>query len=179
MSTAAGIPAFIDRFTSVLVAAGIPAMPARVIAALHVADSGRLSSAELAERLQISPAAVSGAVRYLTGLALVHKERVPGTRRDYYRMPPDVWHEVMRLQVQVLARWTTLLKEGVAVVGADTPAGARMADYAAFFDFMLAEFPALMARWDARAGHDGEGTVSLGETVPGDGFGAPLSTGRS
>jgi hypothetical protein len=70
-------------------------------------------------------------------------------------MPPDVWHEVMRLQVQVLARWTSLLKEGADVVGADTPAGARMADYAAFFDFMLAELPAVMARWDARAEHGG------------------------
>jgi DNA-binding transcriptional regulator GbsR (MarR family) len=149
------IPAFIDRFTSVMVAAGIPAMPARVLAALHVADSGRLSSAELAGQLQISPAAVSGAVRYLTGIGLVHKERVPGSRRDYYRMPPDVWHEVMRLQVQVLARWTSLLKEGADVVGADTPAGARMADYAAFFDFMLAELPAVMARWDARAEYGG------------------------
>jgi hypothetical protein len=94
-------------------------------------------------------------------------------------MPPDVWHEVMRLQTQVLARWTALLKEGADVVGAGTPAGARMADYAAFFDFMLGEFPALMARWDAHAGQAGEGTVSLGERVPGDGFGAPLSTGHS
>jgi predicted transcriptional regulator len=149
------IPAFIDRFTAVMVAAGIPAMPARVLAALHVADSGRLSSAELAGQLQISPAAVSGAVRYLTGLGLVHKERVPGSRRDYYRMPPDVWHEVMRLQIQVLARWTSLLTVGADVVGADTPAGARMADYAAFFDFMLEEFPAVMARWDAHAEQGG------------------------
>src|SRR5260370_8129948 len=142
------IPAFIERFTSVLVAAGIPAMPARVLAALHVTDSGRLSSAELPGLLKISPAAVSGAVRYLTGLGLVHKERVPGSRRDYYRMPPNVWHEVIRLQNQVLARWTSLLKEGVGVVGADSPAGRRMADYAAFFHFINAEFPALMAPCD-------------------------------
>jgi DNA-binding transcriptional regulator GbsR (MarR family) len=146
------VPAFIERFTSVLVAAGIPAMPARVLAALHVTDSGRLSSADLTEMLQISPAAVSGAVRYLTGLGLVHKERVPGSRRDYYRMPPNVWHEVVRLQSQVLARWTSLLKEGIDVVGADSPAGQRMADYAAFFDFMNAEFPGVIARWDARQG---------------------------
>jgi predicted transcriptional regulator len=145
----ARVLAFIERFTSVLVAAGIPAMPARVLAALHVAHSGRLSSAELAGMLRISPAAVSGAVRYLTGLGLVHKERVPGSRRDYYRMPPDVWHEVIRMQHQVLTRWTTLLKEGIDVIGPDTPAGARMAGYAAFFDFMNAEFPALLSRWDA------------------------------
>src|SRR5689334_24436638 len=105
------IPAFIDRFTSVMVAAGIPAMPARVLAALHVADSGRLSSAELAGQLQISPAAVSGAVRYLTGLGLVHKERVPGSRRDYYRMPGDIWHQVMLMRNHVLIRWATRSEE--------------------------------------------------------------------
>jgi predicted transcriptional regulator len=143
------VAAYVERFASVLIAAGIPAMAARVLAALHVTDSGRLSAAELGQVLQISPAAVSGAVRYLMGLALVHKERVPGSRRDYYRMPPNVWQEVVRMQSQVLARWCKMLAEGVDVVGPDTPAGGRMAGYAAFFDFMTSEFPGLFDRWEA------------------------------
>src|SRR6516162_5901133 len=96
-ASGAGLPgasdevlAYVERFASVLVAAGIPVMSARILAALHVTDSGRLSAAELGGMLQISPAAVSGAVRYLSGIGLVHKERVPGSRRDYYRMPPNV-----------------------------------------------------------------------------------------
>src|SRR5215831_20498468 len=101
---------FIERFASVLVAAGIPAMPARVFVAFHVTDSDRLTAADLAAMLQISPAAVSGAVRYLTGVGLVHKERVPGSRREYYRMPGDVWHQVMMLRNQGLIRWSALLK---------------------------------------------------------------------
>jgi DNA-binding transcriptional regulator GbsR (MarR family) len=144
--------AFLERFASVLVAAGFPAMPARVFAALHVTDSGRLTAAELADMLRISPAAVSGAVRYLSGLGLVHKERVPGSRRDYYRMPPDVWHEVMRLQTQVLVRWANLLKEGIDIVGADTPAGARLSTQASFIEFLNKEMPAVLARWDADEG---------------------------
>ena len=140
---------FVERFASVLVAAGFPAMPARVFVAFHITDSPRLTAAELTDMLRISPAAVSGAVRYLTGVGLVHKERVPGSRRDYYRMPADVWTEVMRLQSQVLLRWANLLKEGADLVGADTPAGARMADHSAFFEFLNAEMPALLARWDA------------------------------
>ena len=142
---------FIERFASVLVAAGFPAMSARVFVAFLVSDSDRLTVADLVDTLRISPAAVSGAVRYLTGLGLVHKERVPGSRRDYYRMPPDVWHEVTRLQSQVLLRWTNLLKEGVGLVGPDTPAGARMAAHTAFFEFLNAEMPAILARWDARS----------------------------
>src|SRR6266851_3572125 len=144
---------YIERFASVLVTAGFPAMPARVFVALMVADSGRLTAAELAEVLRISPAAVSGAVRYLIQLGLVHKERVPGSRRDYYRMPDDVWHDMLRLRDQVMTRWTALIREGIGLVGPDTPAGARLVEHAAFFDFVARELPEVLTRWDKyRAG---------------------------
>jgi DNA-binding transcriptional ArsR family regulator len=142
------LPEYIEKFAAVLVLAGFPPMPARVFVALLVSDSGRLSAAELVDLLQISPAAVSGAVRYLTGLALVHKERVPGSRREYYRMPADIWHQVFLLRNQVLVRWSGLLKEGIDIVGPDTPAGRRMTGHAEFFQFLAAEMPALMARWE-------------------------------
>jgi DNA-binding transcriptional ArsR family regulator len=142
------LPEYIEKFAAVLVLAGFPPMPARVFVALLVTDSGRLSAAELVDLLQISPAAVSGAVRYLTGLALVHKERVPGSRREYYRMPADIWHQVFLLRNQVLVRWSALLKEGIDIVGADSPAGRRMAGHADFFQFLAAEMPVLMARWE-------------------------------
>src|ERR1700730_19198199 len=80
------LPEFIEKFAAVLSLAGFPAMPARVFVALLVTDAGRLTAAELADLLQISPAAVSGAVRYLGGLGLVDKERVPGSRRACYRV---------------------------------------------------------------------------------------------
>lgn len=147
-----GLPEFIEKFAAVLVTAGFPPMPARVFVALLVTDSGRLSSAELTGLLEISPAAVSGAVRYLAGLGLVHRERVPGSRREYYRMPADIWHQVMLLRVQVLVRWTALLNEGIDLVGTDTPAGRRMTGHAAYFGFLATEMPAVLARWDA-AGH--------------------------
>jgi DNA-binding transcriptional regulator GbsR (MarR family) len=143
------LPEFIEKFAAMLIVAGFPPMPARVFVALLVTDSGRLSAAELGDLLQISPAAVSGAVRYLSAVGLVHKERVPGSRREYYRMPGDVWHQVMLLRNQALTRWASLLKEGIDLVGPQTPAGRRMAGHAGFFEFLAAEMPALMARWDS------------------------------
>jgi DNA-binding transcriptional regulator GbsR (MarR family) len=143
------LPEFIEKFAALLIVAGFPPMPARVFVALLVTDSGRLSAAELGDLLQISPAAVSGAVRYLGAVGLVHKERVPGSRREYYRMPGDVWHQVMLLRNQALTRWASLLKEGIDLVGPQTPAGRRMAGHAGFFEFLAAEMPALMARWDS------------------------------
>ena len=144
---------YMERFAAVLVAAGIPPMPARVFVALVVSDSGRLTAAELAEVLQISPAAVSGGVRYLIQLGLVHKERVPGSRQDYYRMPDDVWSDMFRLRDQVMQRWAALVREGIELLGRDTPAGARLAEHATFFDFVSAELPGVLKRWDSyRAG---------------------------
>ena len=144
---------YLERFSSVLVAAGIPPMPARVFAALLVADSGRLSAAELAEVLRVSPAAVSGGVRYLIQVGLVHKERVPGSRRDYYRMPDDVWSDMFKLRDQVMQRWAALVREGIELLGPDTPAGTRLAGHATFFEFVSRELPEVLRRWDEyRAG---------------------------
>ena len=138
---------YTERFASVLVSAGFPPMPARVFVALLVTDSGRLSAAELAAMLRISPAAVSGAVRYLIQLGLVHKERVPGSRRDYYRMPGNMWDDMIRMRDQVMSRWTALVREGIDLVGADTQAGTRMAEQAAFLDFATKELSQILGRW--------------------------------
>jgi DNA-binding transcriptional regulator GbsR (MarR family) len=144
---------YIERFSSVLVAAGFPPMPARVFVALLIADAGRLTAAELASTLRVSPAAVSGAVRYLTQIGVVHKERVPGSRRDYYRMPDDIWHELLQMRDQIMRRWLVMIREGIELVGPASPAGVRLADHAAFIEFVSTEFPEVMKRWDEyRAG---------------------------
>ena len=154
--------AYIERFASVLVSAGFPPMPARVFVALLVTDSGRLSAAELAAMLRISPAAVSGAVRYLIQLGLVHKERVPGSRRDYYRMPGNMWDDMIRMRDQVMSRWTALVREGIDLVGADTPAGERMAEQAAFLEFATKELSQILSRWQEYRASGADGTLEPG-----------------
>ena len=150
---------YIERFAAVLVAAGFPAMPARVFVALMITGSGRLSAAELAQTLRISPAAVSGAVRYLIQLGLVHKERVPGSRRDYYRMPGNMWDDLLRMRDQVMARWTALVREGIDLVGPDTPAGERLTEQAAFLEFVTKELSEVLARWEQ---YRADGPAGLG-----------------
>jgi DNA-binding transcriptional regulator GbsR (MarR family) len=138
---------FIERFTSVMVEGGVPRMPARVFSALLATDSGRLTSSELAELLQVSPAAVSGAVRYLIQVGLIAREREPGSRRDVYRMHDDQWYEAIVRREPLLSRWERAILEGIDAVGADTPAGRRLTDTAEFFEFLQAEMPLMLARW--------------------------------
>jgi predicted transcriptional regulator len=138
---------FIEDFASALVEMGVPRMPARVFVALLTSDSGRLTAAELAARLQASPAAVSGAVRYLIQVGMVRREGEPGSRRHYYRAPDHVWDEVIGIRDHLMARWTGVLREGVDILGADTPAGARVAESVRFFEFVNSELPLVIARW--------------------------------
>jgi DNA-binding transcriptional regulator GbsR (MarR family) len=101
----------------------------------------------LAAMLRISPAAVSGGVRYLIQLGIVHKERVPGSRRDYYRMPGNMWDDLLRMRDQVMSRWTALVREGIDLVGADSPAGTRLAGQAEFLEFVTKELSQILNRW--------------------------------
>jgi DNA-binding transcriptional regulator GbsR (MarR family) len=144
---------FIERFALLLTDAGMQRMSARVFAALLVTDSGRLTAAELAEMLRVSPAAISGAVRYLEQVALVGREREPGARRDHYRVYEDLWYEVFTNRDRILSRWAEVAREGVTVLSPDSPAGARMAETLAFFEFMHKEIPALMDRWHEQKRH--------------------------
>ncbi len=142
--------AFIERFAAVLTQSGFPRMPARVFAALLATDSGRLTSAELAAMLHVSPAAISGAVGYLVQVNLASREAEPGSRREHYRVHSETWYEAIARKDQVLDRCERSLRDGIDVVGRDTPAGARIAETLAFFEFMQTELPAMLERWRER-----------------------------
>ncbi|WP_376770679.1 GbsR/MarR family transcriptional regulator [Streptomyces physcomitrii] len=144
------VPDFVERFAADLTEAGMPRMSARVFACLLAEDSGQLSSAELAERLRASPAAISGAVRYLSQIHMVGREREPGSRRERYRVRADIWYEAFTGRDKELSRWESTLKSGVDVLGPETEAGRRLAETADFFEFMQSELATLMDRWRAR-----------------------------
>jgi len=153
---------FVEKFAAVLTESGFPRMPARLFAALLASDSGTMTAPELAGLLRISPAAISGAVRYLTQVNLVSREHAPGSRREHYRVHSDVWYEAMARRDRVLSRCEQSLRDGIELLGRDTGAGARMAETLAFFEFIQAELHSLLARWRERKRHlnfAGGGTV--------------------
>jgi DNA-binding transcriptional regulator GbsR (MarR family) len=142
--------AFVERFASVLTESGFRRMPARVFAALLATDSGRLTAAELAGLLHVSAAAISGAVSYLVQVNLASREAEPGSRREHYRVHNETWYEAIASKDQVLDRCERSLREGIDVIGRETPAGARIAETLAFFEFIQTELPAMLERWRAR-----------------------------
>jgi predicted transcriptional regulator len=146
----AAVRQFIERFTGQLTQAGFPRTPARIFVALLTADSSRLTAAELAELLQASPASVSGGVRYLVQVGLVAAEGEPGSRRQHYWVSEDVWQDIVRLRDGMFRRWGAELRNGVEILGPQSPAGRRMAATVRYFEFITAEMSGLLSRWDER-----------------------------
>lgn len=132
------------------------------------ADEDSLTAADLAERLGVSAAAISGAVRYLSHIGMVSREPVPGSRRDRYRLPRNPWYQTSLLKGELLEALAELADEGVAAVGtAATPSGARIAEMRDFFRFLEVELQGLLDKWRAvraaqEAGSGSEGTQGAG-----------------
>ena len=138
----------VERVAALFVDAGMPRMASRLFAYALADDSDRYTAAEFAHGLQISPAAVSGAVRYLLDTRLLFKEREPGTRADVYRIyDDDVWSAIMLGRLPMLEMWEQAVAEAAELIGPDHRGGRRLRETQEYFRFTRAEMQASIARW--------------------------------
>ncbi|MFD9410733.1 helix-turn-helix domain-containing protein [Streptomyces sp. NPDC059989] len=132
---AEAVRAYEETFTTVMMASGMPQMTARVMSALTVADSGSLTAAELVQHLQVSPASISKSIAFLDSQGLVRRERDEG-RRERYVVDDDIWYQSMMASAQSTAQIVEIARQGVGVLGPDTPAAVRLENVARFLDFV-------------------------------------------
>jgi hypothetical protein len=139
---------FVEQAAATLADMGFARMPARVLMLLMVTEEPGLTAADLATGLQVSPAAVSNAVRYLMQVGLAEREAVPGARRDLYRLPNDTWYAASGAKQPAYRKLADVASQGIkATGGPDTPAGARLSDMESFFDYLDTEIPGVVERW--------------------------------
>src|SRR5688572_22225051 len=93
---------YIEHMSRLLADWGFPRMAGRVLFVLMGSEERTLTAAELAERLDVSPAAISTALKYLIHLNMASREPVPGSRRDRYRLVDDSWYEVTTAKMTFL-----------------------------------------------------------------------------
>jgi predicted transcriptional regulator len=135
---------------SALHQAGLARVPSLVFSALLVDEDGRMTSAELAEVLHVSPASISGAVRYLEQIDMLRRERERGTRRDVYVVEEETWHTTLMRRDRVYAPMIAALAEGLGVMEPGTPAYRRMLVTREFLAFVNDEMGELAAKWEKR-----------------------------
>lgn len=135
-----------------LTAAGMARMPARVMMALVGSPDDGYTAADLAERLGVSPAAVSGAVRYLISMRLIQRLSRPGDRRDRYDLVDDAWAGMLTSNAPLYAALATQM-DRIADENADAPTSvARAREVADFLRYLTERMPRLVDEWRAGRG---------------------------
>lgn len=140
----------VERFGQTLEGAGMPRMASRVFAYVLAEDRDSYTARDLAAGLQVSPAAISGAVGYLVGSRLLMRERAPGGRGDLFRVTDgDVWATIMNARVPMIAHFVTAVDESIAILDDDGPGASRLKETRDFFAFLQQDMAALTDRWHA------------------------------
>jgi DNA-binding transcriptional regulator GbsR (MarR family) len=124
-----------EAFTTLLMQQGVPRMTARVLTCLFIADTGSLTASELVQHLQVSPASVSKAVSFLEEQGLIRRER-DERRRERYYVDGDVWYQSTIASAHGVAQIAATARQGVTVLGRDSPAAARLENIARFSEFV-------------------------------------------
>jgi DNA-binding transcriptional ArsR family regulator len=143
------VRSFVEQMAMFLADWGFPRMAARVLMALMSADEERLTASELAERLDVSPAAISGAVRYLQQVHLIERIPVPGSRSDAYGVPRNAWYTAAIVKGGIYRRLADLSDEGLDALGKGGAGAERIAEMRDFFLFLDDEVGLLLDRWVA------------------------------
>jgi DNA-binding transcriptional regulator GbsR (MarR family) len=132
---AAAVAEYEETFTTAMMQSGLPKMMSRVLVCLYTTDAGSLTAAELAHRLQVSPASISKAISFLESQDLIRRER-DERRRDRYLVDDDLWYQAMIGSARSTAQLVQTARQGVSILGPGTPAATRLENIARFLDFV-------------------------------------------
>jgi DNA-binding transcriptional regulator GbsR (MarR family) len=140
----------VERLGQTMESIGIPRMPARVFAFILADDRFTYTAAELARGVDASPAAISGAVRYLTDTHLVVRERNPAGRGDLFRVRDgDIWGTIQAARVPLLDTIIESVSEAADLLPHGSDGRARVEETRDYFTFVREDAQELDARWRA------------------------------
>lgn len=143
---------FIERMGLAIEADGLPRIAGRIFGFLLVSEDAR-SLDDLAHELRVSKASVSTNARMLEQRAVLERISRPGDRRDYYRVPTDLFSHTMDQRV---ARWQRF-HEAIAAARTSLPIRSaevmeRLEEYQQAYAYMSQVITEALAQWRATRG---------------------------
>jgi DNA-binding transcriptional regulator GbsR (MarR family) len=138
---------FIERMGLALESDGLPRIAGRIFGLLLVSEDCR-SLDDLAVELGVSKGSVSTNARLLEQRGVLERNSRPSDRRDYYRVPPDLFSQTM---AQRLARWQRF-HQAFREARTSLPIRSRkvldrLEEYEAAYAFMSEVIQDGLARW--------------------------------
>lgn len=140
---------FVERMGLVHESDGLPRIAGRIFGLLLVSEDA-LSLDDLAAELRVSKGSVSTNARLLEQRGVLERMSRPADRRDYYRVPPDLFSHTM---AQRLARWQRF-HEAIGAARTSLPIRSRevlerLEEYEEAYSFMSHVISDALERWQA------------------------------
>lgn len=144
---------FVEKMGLALESDGFPRIAGRIFGLLLLSEDCR-SLDDLAAELGVSKGSVSTNARLLELRGVLERNSRPSDRRDYYRVPPDLFSQTM---AQRLARWQRL-DEAIAEARATLPIRSqkvlhRLDEYQAAYAFISEVIHEGLTRWQDKREH--------------------------
>lgn len=140
---------FVEDVGLLLERRGHPRMAGRILGWLLICDPPHQSIDELAETLDASKASISTMTRLLIQMDLLERIGLPGERRDYFRIKPGAWAELMRETLEEILMARRLTERGLELLeGKPAELKQRLKEARAMYAFFEEEFPTLLERWE-------------------------------
>ncbi len=128
---------------------GMPRMAGRILGWLMISDPPHQTTGELTQALLASKGSISTMTRLLIRLGLIERISLPGQRRDYFRIKPGAWHQMLKDSLVQTTAFRQLIERGLGLIEDKAHFNRQwleeMRDMYAFFE---REFPALFERWE-------------------------------
>ena len=90
----------------------------------------------------------------LVGSGLVQRVSRPGERRDYFRIQPGAWNELMRERMGQIYAFREMAERGLGVLDDVEPyepeARRGLEEMRDFYAYWERELPAILERWEQR-----------------------------
>ncbi len=143
---------YVEDFGLLFEQFGRPRMVGRVLGVLLVSGLQEHSAEELADLLRASRGSISSATRTLVQIGLVQRFSHPGERRDYFRVRPGAWNELMRERMAQVYALREMAERGLSVLDAadsgEPEARRGLEEMRDFYAYWERELPAVLERWE-------------------------------
>jgi len=139
---------YVEEYGICLETSGLPRMAGRILGWLLICTPPYQTSDQVAEALDASKGTVSTMTRMLIQLGLIEKIGLPGERRDYFRIRPDLWEQLMTQHLSEISQMRNMAERGLVLMQhapqADRQRLSQMYDMYSFFE---QELPGLLERY--------------------------------
>jgi DNA-binding transcriptional regulator GbsR (MarR family) len=140
---------FVEEVALLFEELGLTRMAGRILGWLLLSNPPYQSADELAEVLQASRGSISTMTRLLIQLDLIERIGFPGDRRDYFRMKPDAWAQLLQAKLSQVTDLHQLSERGLELLADEPPEQRhRLQDMHDLYSFVEAELPKLIERWE-------------------------------